>query len=114
MVIVVPEGTPGELVGCDNELFAHELLLELHELVIADRGPNPFAHALQRCVVGHREGVIDLELLGSYDLYLPVTLARVLQSAVLVLEVELLAAEDGLEMLYHCSLSRVRCSPQPH
>ena len=52
--------------------------------------------------------MIDLELLGSYDLYLPVTLARVLQSAVLVLEVELLAAKDGLDVLDQCSLARVR------
>ena len=95
-------------------MFAHKLLFELHEFVITDRSSYSFTHALHRRIVSHREGVIDLELFGRDDLYLPVTLTGVLHCAIFILEIKLLAAKDCLEVLDQCGLARVRCTVQPH
>jgi hypothetical protein len=80
-------GALGEFVGCDDELFPHKLLLELSVLVIADRGPYSFTHTLHRCIVGHGERVINLELLRHHQLYFPVTLTGILCGTILVLEI---------------------------
>ena len=112
---VVPVGAGGKLVGCYYELFVFELLwLERFVLVGANSGTNALAYPLQSGIVSLREGEVHLELLRCQYLYFAVTLALFLNCEVLVQEVELLTAEDGLQVLDHVGFARVRCSVEPN
>ena len=107
------ERAGGKLVGGHDEVLADELLLVLLEFVVTYRSADSLAHALKLRVVVSGEGAVDFELLRGQQLHFAVTLAGVFHGAVLALEVELLRAEDILQVLDQGGLARVRCSIQP-
>ena len=106
-------GAIRELVGSHDGLFALELLLVFEKFIVADRRPQALSYFLQGSIVSLGKGMIDLELLGCYQLNFLVSLRGILSSAIFILEVELLSTKYVLEILDQCSLTRVRCTIEP-
>ena len=104
---MVLERAVRKLVGGHYELLTDELRLVLLVLVVTDYSTNALAHTLQLCVVDSGKGVADFELLGDHQLHFLITFARLLHSAVIALEIELLCAEDGFQVFDQRGFPRV-------
>jgi len=89
------------------------LLLDPLELVVRQGGTTPLEKAFHLCVVNHAECGIYLKLNGGHQLDFTVSLGRLVQGAVLVLKIEVLAAEDSLEQLDQRGLPRVGHTVDP-
>ena len=100
-------GTSRQLVGSDDELQPFMLLLKWHKLVVGQGGSSAFEESLHLRIVEHGEGLVDFKLDRGHKLDCAVFLGSLFQRAVLLLEVEVLAAENALKHLDQSGLAGV-------
>ena len=101
-----------EIIRGDDEESSSELFGVLLELVLRHLAPTAFPHGLEVGKVVLVDSSLEVKLERSVDLSLP-ALVGILHSAVTLLEVELLGAEDLPEEFDESSLARVPITIEP-